>query len=729
MKRLKQIFLTALVAGATQLASALSYNANDVLLVFRQSGSSDVEFNVGSVNNFLDQPAGTPISVSFNSDYVYTNNGSSFTNVKFDAVAATTSAASQPRVWLTDANLAAMPADFTVSKFSVVRGKIDAVGVQNGAITGSTNMPLVISPTAVGSYSYIVSPGNPTAVGTFGGDVPFTVDATSGNSLAFYQVVASAASPKPSAIKVGTFDFNSTSGAVTFTPVAVSPVFTAPTLSLQGGTQNAGSSKTFSVTADGTCSFQWYLNGTAIGGATSSSLTIASPQLANAGAYTCVASNCTYGTTTTSALAQLNVLDVPSITTQPANAAVARGASATFTVTANNNYAGTGVAPVLGYQWYFNGAVIVNATNASVTIASISHANIGNYSVVVSSAAGSVTSSAATLRFTSATAYLPGDLQLIFRKSGFNNAEINLGSISNYLNLTSGAVVPVAYDTNTVYTNFSSSLASVKFTLAAANSSTLWLSDANLSAVPSDVTLSKFSALRGKVDNAGIQASAITLGANPLLIAGNAVAAWDSIVSPGNSTAVSTLGGDSVFTVEAANSNSVALYQIVASAATPKPAAIKIGTFTYNTDGSVTFTASAVTPVLTSAALSAQAATLNAGVSKTFSVTADGACSFQWYLGGVAIGGATSASYTIASPTSTDAGSYTVVASNCVYGTTTTSSAAQLNVISAPSITTQPAATTVARGGSATLTVVANDGYTGTGGAPTLTYQWYFNGV
>jgi hypothetical protein len=88
----------------------------------------------------------------------------------------------------------------------------------------------------------------------------------------------------------------------------------------------------------------------------------------------------------------------PSITSQPASQTVTAGSSATFTVTAS------GTAP-LSYQWRFNGSNISGATSASYTVSNAQSANAGNYSVVVSNSAGSVTSNNATLTVsTTATA-------------------------------------------------------------------------------------------------------------------------------------------------------------------------------------------------------------------------------------------------------------------------------------------------------------------------------------
>jgi RHS repeat-associated protein len=61
--------------------------------------------------------------------------------------------------------------------------------------------------------------------------------------------------------------------------------------------------------------------------------------------------------------------------------------------------AAAGTAP-LTYQWQFNGANIIGATSASLTLNNVNASNVGSYTVVVSNSAGSVTSAAATLTVT-----------------------------------------------------------------------------------------------------------------------------------------------------------------------------------------------------------------------------------------------------------------------------------------------------------------------------------------
>ncbi|WP_433975355.1 immunoglobulin domain-containing protein [Tunturiibacter lichenicola] len=84
----------------------------------------------------------------------------------------------------------------------------------------------------------------------------------------------------------------------------------------------------------------------------------------------------------------------PAITVPPASIAVTAGQTATFSVTA------TGTAP-LAYQWQSNGSSIAGATAATYTTPALTTKNNGTtFAVVVTNAAGSVTSSPATLTVT-----------------------------------------------------------------------------------------------------------------------------------------------------------------------------------------------------------------------------------------------------------------------------------------------------------------------------------------
>ena len=80
----------------------------------------------------------------------------------------------------------------------------------------------------------------------------------------------------------------------------------------------------------------------------------------------------------------------PVILMQPTNLTVAVGATATLLVMA----VGT---PPLSYQWSWNGTNLPGGTNTMLTLTNVQLAQAGNYSVLVTNAIGSVTSSSAAL--------------------------------------------------------------------------------------------------------------------------------------------------------------------------------------------------------------------------------------------------------------------------------------------------------------------------------------------
>jgi len=81
----------------------------------------------------------------------------------------------------------------------------------------------------------------------------------------------------------------------------------------------------------------------------------------------------------------------PQVVQHPQSQTVFVGSSVTFDVVASGT-------PPLSYQWHFNGAIIPGATGPSHNIPSAQLTHSGGYSVTVGNAAGSVTSTTATLK-------------------------------------------------------------------------------------------------------------------------------------------------------------------------------------------------------------------------------------------------------------------------------------------------------------------------------------------
>jgi hypothetical protein len=175
-------------------------------------------------------------------------------------------------------------------------------------------------------------------------------------------------------------------------------------------TTSTNSTVTFTVIALGApaLSYQWQKNGSNLidggnaSGSTSAALTLTNVQAADAAGYTVVITNAIGSVTSSNAL--LTVTNIPpAITQQPADQTVAVGSNVTFSVYA----IGT---PPLSYQWQLNGTNLVdggNITNSTTTNLIISNVQLtddgGNYTVIVTNLAGSVTSSNAVLTVTTNT--------------------------------------------------------------------------------------------------------------------------------------------------------------------------------------------------------------------------------------------------------------------------------------------------------------------------------------
>ncbi len=160
----------------------------------------------------------------------------------------------------------------------------------------------------------------------------------------------------------------------------------------QSHTNAIGTPVTFTVSANGEpLGYQWAFNSVAIADATNASYTISSVDQTDAGNYDVVINN-NSGSVTSSVIG-LTVLVPPAITTPPSNQAAVVGSSVTFSVTA------TGTAPLI-YQWTFQGTNLAGATAETLQLTNVQSSQVGSYAVMITNAAGSITSSIATLSVT-----------------------------------------------------------------------------------------------------------------------------------------------------------------------------------------------------------------------------------------------------------------------------------------------------------------------------------------
>ncbi len=154
-----------------------------------------------------------------------------------------------------------------------------------------------------------------------------------------------------------------------------------------GNTYCTGDNISLSVTASGTnLNYQWQLNGSNITGATSATYTTTA-STSNAGNYTCVITGDCGSETTSTAVVTVN--EGTTITQQPQSESICEGNNITFSIITS------GVGDT--YQWQFNGSNIAGATQAFYSINGISASNAGNYTCVITSSCGNITSNVAVL--------------------------------------------------------------------------------------------------------------------------------------------------------------------------------------------------------------------------------------------------------------------------------------------------------------------------------------------
>jgi gliding motility-associated-like protein len=453
----------------------------------------------------------------------------------------------------------------------------------------------------------------------------------------------------------------------------------------QAQTKCAGTSVTFSVTATGTnLTYQWRKNGTAIGGANSSSYTIASVAAGDAGNYSVIVSgDC--GGSVTSSNALLTVNPVTSISAQPAPVTVCAGAGATFTVTATGSN--------LTYQWRKNGTNITGANSNSYTIAATVAGDAGNYSVVVTGDCGTVTSNNAALVVNAATV-IAAQPQSLTRCAG-TSATFSVtatGSNLAYQWRKNGTAIGGANSSSYTIASVAAGDAGNYSVIVSGDCGNVTSTNASLTVNP---------------------VTAITVQPSPVTVCAGTGATFTITATGSNLTYQWRKNGSNI---SGANSNSYTIAATVAGDAGNYSVVVTgdCGTLTSN---NAALTVNAATAI----SVQPSPVTQCAGTSATFTVTATGTnLTYQWRKNGTAIGGANSSSYTIASIAAGDAGNYSVVVSgDC--GANVTSGNAALTVNPLTAITGQPNPVTQCAGTSATFAVTA----VGTN----LTYQWKKNGA
>ncbi|MCF8407911.1 MAG: T9SS type A sorting domain-containing protein [Crocinitomicaceae bacterium] len=258
----------------------------------------------------------------------------------------------------------------------------------SSAITSTVNSATVISTQPAA------------AAACLGGSTSFTASATGTGTLTYQwkktgsnvtgNASATTSTLTLSGIAAGdaanyTVDVTGTCGTVSSTAAALS-INSATAISAQPSAviQCAGTTANFSVTGSGqgTLTYQWRKDGSALTGETNSTLAVANIATLNAGQYSVIVSGGCGNVPSSNAL--LTVNSGTSISTQPAASTLCAGNTVNFSVTAS----GTGA---LSYQWKKDGTN-VGTNSSSLSIANTQAANAGTYTVEVSSSCGSLIS-------------------------------------------------------------------------------------------------------------------------------------------------------------------------------------------------------------------------------------------------------------------------------------------------------------------------------------------------
>ncbi|HZZ59458.1 MAG TPA: immunoglobulin domain-containing protein [Opitutaceae bacterium] len=587
-------------------------------------------------------------------------------------------------------------------------------------------------------------------------------------------------------------------GSVTSAPASLSlqaPASTTPVFTTQpgGNTVWAGQSVNLGVAvlcSAPSFSFQWYLNGTAIPGATSTYYDIAHASPSDAGTYTCV---CTAGAqATTSMGATLTVLSAmtPVFTEQPVGESLNTGDSMILTSEASGS-----PAPV--YQWYFDGAAIPNATYANYSVNAVDPTYAGTYTVVATNGGGSTTSASAVVTVAAPVAptitqqpvglvYEPGTYPPQFTLTvgatgpqlsyqwAFNGSPIPGAGQSQYQ-----VYDPVAGDggnyTVTVSNTAGTVTSSIAVVVIAPVTAPVLLSDPASLTIPMETYQSlqvgateggptgidtyqwylNGTAISGATsfefeldDTVPSQSGSYTVTVTNSAGSVTSTAAQVEVVPPPTMTAgpqnvTAIVGTPASFTVTAA-SETPEIYQWYCNGSAlsdggvisgsesstlrlSSVSAANLGTYYCNISnfGGTTTTNNATLALGTGDAPQIVSITPNQtvaiGSSLSLTVSASGTPppTYQWALNGNPIANATSATYSVASVSAANAGTYTVEVTNPVGSVSAT---CVVEVPSPPVFSQQPASVQAVAGGSATFSATA-------AGTPAPTYQWFFDGT
>lgn len=400
-----------------------------------------------------------------------------------------------------------------------------------------------------------------------------------------------------------------------------------------------GENATFSVTATGAepLNYQWYKDGEPINGAGESEYTVVGATPNDEGEYTVHVAN-EHGSVFSDA-ALLTVIEPPVIEEHPVSQTVQVGQSATFRVSA------AGTEP-LNYQWYKDGEPIEGAVESEYTVEGATPGDEGGYSVMVYNDAGEISSDPAMLtviepnppvieKHPASQTVLPGD------RAVFSVVARGTEPLS-YQWFKDDFMLPDETEPTCIIDAVTPNDAG-EYTVRVSNQFGEATSDPALLTVikPTGPTIIEHPV--SAVVEAGEHAtfSVIAEGTEPLSYQ------WYKGGEPIDAAV------ESEYTIKAATPNDEGIYTVRVSN--------QFGEVTSNPARLV------VRDIVPAPVIITQPQTLIVGIGSaaTFAVVAEGEdLTYQWFLNGEEIDGATQPVYALAATSSADSGTYTVMVSN-----------------------------------------------------------------
>ena len=498
-----------------------------------------------------------------------------------------------------------------------------------------------------------------------------------------------------------------TSTGVSVTVNAVPTVVVSPTSWIM----DVGQSKVFSATASGGSgsytSYQWYVGGAAQSGATASTFSYA-PGSAGSYSITVSVTDSLGVTSVQSSAVSVTVAASPTVSVAPVGPVTLNvGQVRVFTATAS------GGSGSVSYQWYLGGSAVSGATGVSYSFSG----SVGLYSVscrVTDSASTPVTSASNAVSVTVNPALVAPSV----------SASVGVVTQGQTSSLTSSSVTTGTSPYTYQWLQRAPGAGSYSLISGAISSSYSFVTSASTATGSWSFELRVTDSASAVVTSTGVS---VTVNAVPTVV-----------VSP--TSWIMDVGQSKVFSATASGgSGSYTSYQWYVGGAAQSGATASTFSYAPGSAGSYSITVSVtdslgVTSVQSSAVSVTVAAsptvsvapvgpvTLNVGQVRVFTATASGgsgSVSYQWYLGGSAVSGATGVSYSF----SGSVGLYSVscrVTDSASTPVTSASNAVSVTVnpaLVAPSVSASVGVVTQGQTSSLTSSSVT------TGTSP-YTYQW-----